>query len=175
MQPRSFVASDREWQDGEEFHRKSLDVYTGDATLRALFKRADDMAHVRYAPSHPNPSFEDFRGGRGSAYCVWLASEQDGQAEGVSRSAMDGLLDTWLEPRASVGWHTHRDTEEICYVLEGELEVRTEDGSGTVHTFGARSGDTSRVGPGMSHAARAGDNGARFLCIISKVVQGPRS
>ncbi len=74
-----------------------------------------------------------------------------------------------------MGWHTHRDTEEIYYVLEGELEVRPEDESGGVHIFAAQSGDTARVGTGMSHAARAGDSGARFLCIMLRVDQDPGS
>ncbi len=175
MHPGEPFPPDTTWQDGEEFHRRSQPVYTGDTAQRRLFKRSGDMAHVRYSPSHPEPAYDDFRGGRGTARCRWLASEQGGQAEGISRSRLDGLLDTWLEPGASVGWHLHRDTEEVYYVLDGELEVHTEDEAGRTHVFPARPGDTTRVGPGMSHAARAGSDGARFLCVILRVDEDPSS
>lgn len=56
------------------------------------------------------------------------------------------------------------------YVLEGYLEVVTQDESGQVHSFAAQQGEVTRVGPGMSHAARAGNGGARVLCLLLTVL-----
>ncbi len=157
------------WHDGEEFHRDAVPVYDLNDATRRLYKRADHMAHVRYRPAHPHPCYADSRAGEGTAHCVWIASEQGAQAEGISRGGLDAILDTWLEPTASIGWHRHDTTEEVYYLLAGSLDVWTEDDHGAQHRWTLQRGDSARVGPGMSHSAQAGDEGARFVVVILKV------
>ncbi len=111
------------WHDGESFHARRLPVYTGGPDSAPLHKLPQHMAEVAYSPSHPDAGFEDWRGGVGTACCIWVAGEQGDQAEGVSDVGLDLLIDTWLDPGASVGWHRHDRTEEVYYVLAGDLEV----------------------------------------------------
>jgi quercetin dioxygenase-like cupin family protein len=159
-------------QDGFSFHQDAVRVYAGDAAIANVHKRGVQMARVRYGPSHPNPGYRDWRAGQGVAHCVWVASEQGGQAEHISRGGLDALLDCTLEPGSSIGWHVHEETEEFYYLLDGELTVQTEDELGRTHTDVAVTGDSVRVGPGGSHAALAGASGARFVCVLLKA--GPR-
>jgi len=155
------------WQDGEQFHRDALPVYTGDPSTAHLLKRGADMAHVAYRPSHPNPGEQDVRAGQGTSRCVWVCSEQGAQAEGISESCLDGIIDTRLDPGASIGWHLHDRTEEIYYLIGGRLTVTVEDLSGQLHTLELLPGDSHRVGTGMRHGCVAGVDGARFICIMA--------
>jgi quercetin dioxygenase-like cupin family protein len=124
------------------------------------------MAHVAYRPSHPNADEQGPRAGQGTSRCVWLWSEQGAQAEGISESCLDGMIDTWLEPGASIGWHLHERTEEIYYLLSGSLVVTVRDLGGRDHTLDLLPGDSHRIGTGMSHGALAGPDGARFVCVM---------
>jgi len=154
------------WQDGGQFHREALPVHTGDPATAHLLKRRADMAHVAYRPSHPNPVEEGPRAGQGTSRCVWVWSEQGAQAEHISRSCLDGMIDTWLEPGASIGWHLHDHTEEIYYLVTGSLTVTVQDLSGREHVLELGPGDSHRIGTGMSHGSVAGPDGARFLCVM---------
>ena len=157
---------DRSWADGSEFHRAAGPVYTGDPAIAHLFKRGADMARVAYRPSHPNPDEHEERAGRGTSRCVWLWSEQGAQAEGISDSCLDGMIDTRLDATASIGWHQHDRTEEIYYLLAGSLTVTVEDRGGREHVLTLVAGDSHRIGTGMWHGAVAGEDGARFLCVM---------
>ena len=97
-----------------------------------------------------------------------MAGEQGAQAEGISHSLLDGLLDSTLEPDASIGWHHHADSEEIYYLLAGSLRVELTDEGGQHWQFELQPGDSHRVGPGMSHWAQAGAQGARFIAVMMK-------
>jgi quercetin dioxygenase-like cupin family protein len=154
------------WQDGEQFHRDALPVHTGDPATAHLLKRGVDMAHVAYRPSHPNPGEHGPRAGRGTSRCVWVWSEQGAQAEGTSESCLDGMIDTWLDPGASIGWHLHDHTEEIYYLLTGSLTVTVQDLSRRVHVLHLGPGDSHRIGVGMWHGSEAGAEGARFVCVM---------
>ncbi|GAA2024175.1 hypothetical protein GCM10009740_12060 [Terrabacter terrae] len=154
------------WQDGSTFHGSDAPIYSGDATLAHLVKRGRNMAHVAYQPSHPNPHEGGARAGQGTSRCIWLSSEQGRQAEAIAESCLEGMLDTWLEPGASVGWHRHDNSEEHYYLLEGRLDVTVEDLTGQVHTFELEPGDSHRVGTGMTHGSVAGTGGARFICVM---------
>src|SRR3954468_12937289 len=154
------------WHDGAAFHAEALPVYGGDLSIAHLVKRGAEMAHVAYRPSHPNPEERGPRAGQGTSRCVWLSSEQGAQAEGISESCLDGMIDTWLEPGASIGWHLHDRSEEIYYLIAGSLTVTVEDLDGQVHALDLAVGDSHRVGTGMSHSSVAGEEGARFLCVM---------
>jgi mannose-6-phosphate isomerase-like protein (cupin superfamily) len=154
------------WQDGAQFHRDAVPVHAGDPEAAPLFKRGVDMAHVAYRPSHPNPGEEGARAGQGASRCVWVWSEQGAQAERISESCLNGMIDTWLDPAASIGWHLHDRTEEIYYLLAGNLTVTVQDRSRHVHVAHLGPGDSHRVGVGMWHGSLAGAEGARFLCVM---------
>jgi len=160
-----------EWQDGDAFHTGRRALATGDEQELKLHKTAAQMAHVVYTPAHPNPEFRGSRGGQGRNYCIWIAGEQREQAEGIALSSLDGIIDSTLEPEASVGWHRHADTEETYYLLAGALSVEMEDETGKAWKFELAPGDSHRVAPGMSHMAQAGNDGARFIAIIMKCPQ----
>lgn len=158
----------RDWQDGHTFHTERRALATGDEQERKLHKTAAQMAHVVYAPAHPNPEFRGSGGGQGRNYCIWVAGEQGEQAEGIALSSLDGIIDSTLEPGASVGWHQHTDTEETYYLLAGALSVEMEDETGRTWKFELAPGDSHRIAPGMRHTAQAGNDGARFIAIMMK-------
>jgi quercetin dioxygenase-like cupin family protein len=152
--------------DGEQFHRDALPVHTGDPAAAHLHKRGVDMARVAYRPSHPNSGEQGARAGQGTSRCVWVWSEQGAQAEHISESCLNGMIDTWLDPRASIGWHLHDHTEEIYYLISGSLTVTVQDLSRRVHVLHLGPGDSHRIGVGMWHGSVAGAEGARFICVM---------
>src|SRR3954470_10045766 len=154
------------WRDGVTFHAEAVPVYDGGPPLSHVVKRGADMAHVAYRPSHPNPAEHGARAGQGTSRCVWVSSEQGAQSEGISESCLEGMIDTWLEPGASIGWHLHDRSEELYYLIAGNLTVTVEDLIGREHVLQLAPGDSHRVGTGMSHSSVAGDDGARFLCVM---------
>lgn len=154
------------WQSGDSFHQQQQAVYQGDRATATYFKQGGGMAHVCYSPAHANASVTGAGAGQGNNYCIWVAGEQGAQAEGISQSALDGILDSYLEPNASIGWHTHSYSEEIYYLLAGQLTVEMVDTSGQLHRWNLQPGDSHRVGPGMSHTAQAGGDGARFMAVM---------
>jgi mannose-6-phosphate isomerase-like protein (cupin superfamily) len=154
------------WQSGAEFHQQGSPIYRGDPESAAVYKQASGMAHVCYSPAHANPAASGPGAGQGNNYCIWVAGEQGTQAEGISRSALDGILDSYLEPHASIGWHTHHHSEETYYLLAGHLTVEMQDTSGQQGCWRLQPGDSHRVGPGMSHTAQAGEEGARFIAVM---------
>ena len=156
------------WQTGELFHQQQGAVYQGDSATAAYFKQGEGMAHVCYSPAHANASATGSGAGQGNNYCIWVAGEQGAQAEGISQSALDGILDSYLEPNASIGWHTHPHSEEIYYLLAGQLTVEMLDTSGQQLCWNLQPGDSHRVGPGMSHTALAGGDGARFMAVMMR-------
>ena len=157
-----------EWLPGELFHQQQQPIFCGDISRAHLYKQAAEMAHVCYAPAHANPQQSGERAAQGLNRCIWVAGEQGAQAEGISRSLLDGLLDSTLEPEASIGWHHHADSEEIYYLLAGSLRVELTDEGGQHWQFELQPGDSHRVGPGMSHWAQAGAQGARFIAVMMK-------
>jgi mannose-6-phosphate isomerase-like protein (cupin superfamily) len=172
LNPESAVQSVDEpalaWLPGAAFHQHQRAVYEGDSTTAAYFKQGSRMAHVCYSPAHANASATGSGAGLGNNYCIWVASEQGGQAEGISQSALDGILDSYLEPNASIGWHTHSSSEEVYYLLAGQLMVDMVDARGEQQCWRLLPGDSHRVGPGMSHTAQAGESGARFIAVMMR-------
>lgn len=154
--------------DGGVFHQTDVAVYRGDASLAHVLKRRSLMAHVCYAPAHANASYHDWRAGAGVSETVWIACEQGTKAEHIAQSGLEALIDTRLEPNASIGWHEHLDSEEYYLLVEGTLTIIVRDEAAVEHTFQLDAGDCHRVGIGMAHAARAGEDGARIIVIAIK-------
>lgn len=77
-------------------------------------------------------------------------------------------MDSWLEPGATIGAHQHDRTEEIYYVLAGELQVGLDyDGQQQTQVLGPQ--DSHRVPRGGRHWATAGSEGARFIVVAVAV------
>lgn len=155
-----------------EFHNSSSPVYKPNDESK-YFKKSSNMARVLYTNSHENPEFKenDPKHGLGKNFCKWISSEQPGKAEGFSFNGnLNGILESRLEPGASVGWHYHSDTEEYYYVLSGSLYIECKDEEGNTYSDTLYSGDFHRISKNMSHYALAGSEGALFLAIIVKAV-----
>lgn len=146
-------------------------TYHGSEPKRAVdgaFIKAADLAHVRYSPAHPNSAEQGLRAGAGNNECIWIANEQAGQAEQLSQGKLDGLIDSYLAPNASIGWHQHQDTEEYYYLLSGKLHIQMQDQQGHNRAFTLQPGDRHRIGSGMSHCASTDQAGARFIAVMLK-------
>jgi quercetin dioxygenase-like cupin family protein len=74
-----------------------------------------------------------------------------------------GMLRGFMNPGTEVAAHCHRTFSESFYVLDGELQVFTGDGS-----VGATTGDLVYVPPGGIHGLKVvGDTPADVLTIFS--------
>jgi quercetin dioxygenase-like cupin family protein len=67
------------------------------------------------------------------------------------------------EPGAEVPRHSHEHTEQLMYMLEGELEMTVGADTRTLH-----SGDVVVVNRGVEHSLRS-DRGCAFLEALSPV------
>lgn len=156
------------WLDAATYHgsepKRSLD---------GCFVKAAELAHVRYSPAHLNPAEQGQRAGAGNNDCIWIANEQAGQAEQRSQGGLDGLIDSYLAPHASIGWHSHQDTEEYYYLLSGRLHIQMQDQLGNSRAFTLLPGDRHKIGPGMSHCASTDQEGARFIAVMLKCQEQP--
>ncbi len=93
----------------------------------------------------------DAHGGRGS---VLVYAYFEGKTDPSIR-----FDDFVIRPGACVGYHQHRRTKEIVYVLSGQVEVFQE---GSCCVLGP--GETALMEPGHPHAYRnSGDQDARVL------------
>jgi len=151
---------------GEEFHVPGARVYA-EPVGPAIHKRSEAMARVAYTAVHENRAFDigDDRRGHGRDHATWIFSEEPGLEEGLFRGGLELMIDARLEPGAAIGLHRHTATEEIYYVLEGQLSMTTvlPDGSEAEATL--RPGDAHGVRVGESHFGRAGAEGCRFLAV----------
>lgn len=158
--------------NGFDFHNSNPKIYKlNNEPADNYFKQSDRMAKVVYQKAHENSSFidSDPRHGIGNNFCKWITSEQNDTAENFSfNKNLNGILESYLEPNASIGWHKHIDTEEYYYMLEGNLFVECLDNDNVLYQKEIKAGDLHRISKGMSHYAKAGLGGAKFLAIIVK-------
>ncbi len=154
----------------EEFHGSNIPVYTpqGDENS-ARFKIKEGIANVLYTPAHEN--FDAPKGQQGSGKLIgkWLYNEQPDKQERLLKSGIELFMDSSLDPDASVGLHAHLDTEELYYLLEGQLTIDLVDKNGDVIQQILNPGDTHLILPGESHFVQAGEQGARFIAVAAKV------
>jgi mannose-6-phosphate isomerase-like protein (cupin superfamily) len=149
----------------EEYHHGNEPTYDGENGIS--FKKSEHIAEVAYTPSHWNPDAKEGLTGEGKTTGRWLYNEEPGKSEGILESDIELIMDSQLEPNASIGLHKHIDTEEIYYLLTGTLTITLiQDQHETTLTL--HSGDTYRVAPGESHFIKAGDGGARFMVIAAR-------
>lgn len=161
LDPTAYVA-------GSAFHVPGARVYAG-ALGQAVNKKAAHMAKVVYEPAHPNEKAEGMWRGQGRDFATWVFSEEPGLNERLLESGLELIMDVTLEPGASVGYHVHRRTEEVYYLLAGSLTVATVVAEGEVHTDTLQAGDAHLVRRGQGHSCEAGPEGARFVTIAGKL------
>jgi quercetin dioxygenase-like cupin family protein len=136
-----------------------------------LFRAGADRPVEQFAPAHASPHAPPGQRGEGVVEGTWLACEEPGREEGWLVSGIDLVMDSRLAAGAVIGRHTHGDTEELYLVLEGALTVIANDGGpGSADQERLlRAGDLHRIGPGGSHSAAAGPEGARILVVKARV------
>jgi quercetin dioxygenase-like cupin family protein len=103
----------------------------------------------------------------GSPFRNWEGREPLSLFPGVLSHAIGGeqvlLCRVRYEPGATVPHHSHEHTEQVMFVLEGELEMTV--GS---ETRALRAGDVVVVSRGVGHALRS-DSGCAFFEALSPV------
>ena len=151
---------------GDEFHVPGARVYAGPLGP-AIHKRAEAMARVVYNAVHENRAFDegDDRRGHGRDHATWVFSEEPGLEEGLFHGGLELMIDARLEPGAAIGLHRHVVTEEVYYVLEGQLSMTTVLADGREFRGTLRPGDAHGVRLGEAHYGRAGAEGCRFLAV----------
>ena len=87
--------------------------------------------------------------------------------DGVRLHAIGGeqvlLCRVTYEPGKQVPWHAHEDTEQVMYILDGEVEMTIED-----ETRSLRAGDVVVVNRGQQHKLYS-DNGVTFIEALAPV------
>ena len=151
---------------GEQFHVPGARVHS-EPVGPAIHKRAEAMARVVYTAVHENRAFPlgDDRRAHGRDHATWVFSEEPGLEENLFQGGLELMIDARLEPGAAIGQHRHASTEEVYYVLEGQLTMTTVIADGQEVSAVLRPGDASGVRLGESHWGRAGPQGCRFLAV----------
>src|SRR5437660_8954516 len=81
------------------------------------------------------------RRGHGKDFAKWIFSEEPGLEERLFSTRFELAIDARLEPGAAIGLHFHDRTEEIYYLLEGELRMTTVDREGRESAATLHAGD----------------------------------
>ncbi|MDO6763825.1 cupin domain-containing protein [Agarivorans sp. 1_MG-2023] len=149
----------------QQFHGGDDPLYLGNGHS---FKQAEHMATVVYQPAHLNHNAPQGMQGKGRLDGTWIYSEEPDKAEGILDSGIELVMDSSLEANASIGLHQHTHTEELYYLLSGELQITVVDGE-QQQTQHLKAGDSHCIHPGQSHFVQAGEDGARFIVVAAKV------
>ncbi|GLS90720.1 hypothetical protein GCM10007916_17870 [Psychromonas marina] len=153
-----------------EFHESDAPVYEPQSDKENLyFKQSVGIANVIYQAAHENNHVHIDQKGQGELLGKWLYNEQQDKKEKRLKSTIELFMDSSLAPNASIGLHKHSDTEEIYYLLEGQLHIELIDKKGTIFQQVITAGDTHLIQPGESHFVKAGAQGARFIVVAAKV------
>ncbi len=156
----------RQYQlDAEHYHGTDSPTYQGDTD--GGYKDGQRMVKVLYKEPHHNPTAPAGMQGQGDLEGKWVFNEEPGKAEGLLDSGIELVMDSRLEPNASLGLHKHGRTEEIYYLLEGSLMIRLYNEQEKQYKL--EPGDAHCIKPGQSHFVQAGAQGARFMVIAAKV------
>src|SRR5207244_7881952 len=98
-------------------------------------------ARVLYRAPHENLAEVGDRRGHGNDFAKWIFAEEAGLEERLFSTRFELAIDARLEPGAAIGLHFHDRTEEIYYLLEGDLRITTVDRSGRELTAILHAGD----------------------------------
>jgi quercetin dioxygenase-like cupin family protein len=98
---------------------------------------------------------------------TWNGRDSWEFVDGVRLHAIGGeqvlLCRVQYEPGKQVPWHKHDDTEQVMFILDGEVEMTIEDATATL-----RAGDVVVVNRGLHHALQS-PNGVTFMEALSPV------
>jgi quercetin dioxygenase-like cupin family protein len=102
-----------------------------------------------------------------SPFRTWNGRDSFEFVEGVWLHAIGGdqvlLCKVQYEPGKQVPWHVHEDTEQVMFILEGEIEMTIEDETATL---GA--GDVVVINRGQHHKVYS-ENGVTFMEALAPV------
>lgn len=154
-----------EYENSDDFEKNGSIIYK-DLLGKVINKKNTHMAKVRYNPAHENNLYQekDPRHGYGSDYATWIFCEEYDKKEGLLDNGLELLIDAFFEPNSSVGLHLHTNTDEIYYVISGDMIMTTITEDGESHDFEMNCGDAHVVKRGQSHYGVAGKDGCR--CIV---------
>ena len=104
---------------------------------------------------------------RSGPFRTWSGRDSWEFVDGVRLHAIGGeqvlLCRVRYEPGKQVPWHKHDDTEQVMFILDGEVEMTIEDKTATL-----RAGDVVVVNRGLHHALHS-ENGVTFMEALSPV------
>jgi quercetin dioxygenase-like cupin family protein len=102
-----------------------------------------------------------------SPFRTWNERESFEFVDGVRLHAIGGeqvlLCRVQYEPGKQVPWHAHEDTEQVMFILDGEVEMTIEEETKTLS-----SGDVVVVNRGLHHKLYS-ENGVSFMEALSPV------
>lgn len=102
-----------------------------------------------------------------SPFRTWNGRESFEFVDGVRIHAIGGeqvlLCKVAYEPGKQVPWHKHDDTEQVMFVLDGEVEMTIEEETKTL-----TAGDVVVVNRGLNHKLYS-ENGVQFMEALAPV------
>jgi quercetin dioxygenase-like cupin family protein len=103
----------------------------------------------------------------GSGFGSWNGIEAFEFVDGVRLHAIGGdqvlLCRVQYAPGKQVPWHAHEDTEQVMWIMDGEVEMTIED-----ETKMLRAGDVVVVNRGLQHRLYS-ENGVKFIEALAPV------
>ena len=102
-----------------------------------------------------------------SPFRTWSGRDSWEFVDGVRLHAIGGeqvlLCRVQYEPGKQVPWHKHDDTEQVMFILDGEVEMTIEDDTATV-----KAGDVVVVNRGLHHKLFS-EGGVTFMEALAPV------
>jgi quercetin dioxygenase-like cupin family protein len=102
-----------------------------------------------------------------SPFRTWSGRDSFEFVDGVRIHAIGGeqvlLCRVKYEPGKQVPWHAHEDTEQVMFVLEGEVDMTIED-----ETASLKAGDVVVVNRGLNHKLYS-EGGVTFMEALAPV------
>jgi quercetin dioxygenase-like cupin family protein len=98
---------------------------------------------------------------------TWTGRDSFEFVDGVRLHAIGGeqvlLCRVQYAPGKQVPWHKHDDTEQVMFILEGDVEMTIEDDTSTLHP-----GDVVVVNRGLHHSLHSA-GGVTFMEALAPV------
>jgi quercetin dioxygenase-like cupin family protein len=102
-----------------------------------------------------------------SPFRTWSGRDSFEFVDGVRIHAIGGeqvlLCKVKYEPGKQVPWHAHEDTEQVMFILEGEVEMTIEEETATL-----KPGDVVVVNRGLHHKLFS-EGGVTFMEALAPV------
>jgi quercetin dioxygenase-like cupin family protein len=102
-----------------------------------------------------------------SPFRTWSGRDSFEFVDGVRIHAIGGeqvlLCRVKYEPGKQVPWHAHEDTEQVMFILDGEVDMTIEEETATL-----KPGDVVVVNRGLNHKLYS-ENGVTFMEALAPV------